>query len=494
MKNRTLATLAVLAASSLTSTYAYGQTHTDSFTYQGTLQDSGAPADGFYDITFLIYSDEVGGAPITSGTASVLNVEAVGGVFEAFVDFGVSGIVFDSSTTRWLELQVSQAGQPGFTTLAPRQRIAPAPLANYALRAGQADHATTSGSTLQDAFNNGNEIFFNNDSGIIEFHSTASQGAALRINNQNGDPRAVFFENGFGYGDLAIYGDGSQIISRLYNDTSAGGGGYLAIARNNTGAAGIILEGNQLGSEASLISIFGADRSIHFNTNAAADASVILPADAINSSEILNEVGVAESVNASLTTLTQDLATIDVIDSVTLNAPADGFALVLATAECSISHAGNPLSSVNLGVSNSPFVMQSHSDIEIRIPQGAIAGLYDYPVTVHSILPVTTGANTFYLLGDQNFIGGQVAILDRQLSAIYIPTAYGTATLGSGLALDDHNSPITPPMSQFDIASEREAALRADLDRQQRELDAMKAQMQQLLEQSDRTLNQQSQD
>src|SRR5437899_4533663 len=102
------------------------------FTYQGRLQEAGAPANGRYDLRFELFGFEAGGtgngAPIINSAVAVSN-----GLFTTTLDFGTS--VF-SGAPSWLEIAVRPAGgQPDFTILAPRQLLTPTPFAIYTLKA-----------------------------------------------------------------------------------------------------------------------------------------------------------------------------------------------------------------------------------------------------------------------------------------------------------------------------------------------------------------------
>lgn len=473
MKIRTLAVCAVLAASSL----AFAQAHTDSFVYQGELMDMGAPADGLYDISFIVYDSQVGGSIVLGGAQTVPNVQVTNGRFETLVNFGTTGTVFDSDQVRWLNIAIRPAGVGGYTQITPRQRISPAPLANYALR---------SGTDLQAAFDNGNEIFFAPGSGILELHSHASQDAAIRINNADGDPRALFFENGFGGGDVATYGNANNIVARMNNDISTGGGGFLFIARNDLGLTGITLEGNQAGTGSPRLGLFSDTQAISIDTSATGNSSVIFPVGAIHSAEILDEAGVAETANALSVVLTAASGVTDVLDSVTINAPTAGYVFVIATAEVTIGHSNPSTATANFGVSALSTSMPTNGDVELRMDGNGASGSYDYPVTVQAIFPAVQGANTYYFLGDQNSTAGSFTVLDKQLSAIFIPTAYGTVSRETGINTPDDQTPTTAPRTNYDILQEQNAALQADSLRQQRELEEIRAMMQHMKQQLDR--------
>lgn len=110
------------------------------FTYQGQLQNNGAPANGSYDFQFILYDAAVGGAQV-AGTAIVAKsaVAVTNGQFTVPLDFGA---VFGNGAL-FLEIGVRPAGGAAFTTLSPRQEISPAPYAQYALRAGSASSASS---------------------------------------------------------------------------------------------------------------------------------------------------------------------------------------------------------------------------------------------------------------------------------------------------------------------------------------------------------------
>jgi hypothetical protein len=103
------------------------------FTYQGVLNNGGAPANGSYDIQFTLYTTNVTGiplaGPVTNSATSVSN-----GLFTANVDFGPG--VFTGQPL-WLDVSVSPAGSNTFTELTPRQPITSAP---YAVMAGGASN------------------------------------------------------------------------------------------------------------------------------------------------------------------------------------------------------------------------------------------------------------------------------------------------------------------------------------------------------------------
>ena len=120
------------------------------FTYQGRLNDRGAPANGSYDLRFALFDASTSGSQIgvmlTNPAVVVSN-----GLFSAALDFG--GSVF-TGDARWLEIAVRTNSGSVFTTLTPRQPLTTAPYALYAPSAGWAWGATTANGVAAGAVEN----------------------------------------------------------------------------------------------------------------------------------------------------------------------------------------------------------------------------------------------------------------------------------------------------------------------------------------------------
>ncbi len=103
------------------------------FTYQGLFKDGGDPANGTYDIRFILYDADSGGAQVGS-TVTVEDIEVTDGLFTTTLDFGASSFNGDA---RWLEIAVRDgASSDTFTVLNPRQPITAVPYALHALTSG----------------------------------------------------------------------------------------------------------------------------------------------------------------------------------------------------------------------------------------------------------------------------------------------------------------------------------------------------------------------
>lgn len=126
--NRVLASLLVLGLMLPTAAPARAAAVGTSFTYQGTLHQSGTPLTGSVDLKFSLFDALVAGNPV-GVTQTVNGVNVANGVFTVTLDFGT---VFNG-TALWMEVGVQPSGGSSFTTLTPRQSLTAAPYALYAL-------------------------------------------------------------------------------------------------------------------------------------------------------------------------------------------------------------------------------------------------------------------------------------------------------------------------------------------------------------------------
>ncbi|MFG0286437.1 MAG: hypothetical protein ACF8R7_18645, partial [Phycisphaerales bacterium JB039] len=114
----------VIAGSSLAQTPVV-----PALTYQGELRSGGAAATGPVDLRFRLFDAAAAGVQI-GPELQLLGAALTDGRFSVELDFGPGAL---GAEQRWLEIEVREAGVGLFTTLSPRQRIAPAPVALFAL-------------------------------------------------------------------------------------------------------------------------------------------------------------------------------------------------------------------------------------------------------------------------------------------------------------------------------------------------------------------------
>ena len=137
MKTKTLVTFSAVLTllSSLVTAAPLGT----AFTYQGRLADGGVPAQGLYDLRFVVFDAAQDGSGI-SGVLTNAATPVANGLFTVTLDFG-SGVF--TGDARWLEIGVRTNGGAAFAPLAPRQPLTPAPHALFAPNAGTASSAAT---------------------------------------------------------------------------------------------------------------------------------------------------------------------------------------------------------------------------------------------------------------------------------------------------------------------------------------------------------------
>ncbi len=155
--------LLVFIDAHLSQVFAQGST----FTYQGRLNISGSPADGFYDFRFKLASDPLGNNYVSSNSFAT-NVAVTNGLFSAMINFGAD--VFTGSNY-WLEVDV-RTNNPGntlaYTPLDPLQEITPTPYTIFANTASNvlgpvaADQISGPVASANLSGTYGNSVTFNN--------------------------------------------------------------------------------------------------------------------------------------------------------------------------------------------------------------------------------------------------------------------------------------------------------------------------------------------
>lgn len=102
------------AAIAVSSVHAQSDT---SFTYQGELKESGAPANGMYNMDFMLFDALAGGSQVGS-TATFISESVADGLFNVELDFGAQDF---SGEQYWLEIIIDG------NTLSPREAMTASP-------------------------------------------------------------------------------------------------------------------------------------------------------------------------------------------------------------------------------------------------------------------------------------------------------------------------------------------------------------------------------
>ncbi|MFN0150591.1 MAG: tail fiber domain-containing protein [bacterium] len=203
-------------------------------TYQGEIKDGGVPMNGTVDLAFKLFTI----ANVQVGPTVIKDdVVVTNGVFTAQVDFtngGILGGIFDGNE-RFIEVTVNG------TTLAPRQRLAPAPHAAVStlLVMPYAERTVVNGPAffLQNDSQAPNTITMwvqnsSADSGCVAVFGDASAATPLNTVGVLGRSAA---DNGYG-----VIGDATSLVgnvSGVYGSVSSpSGNGVFGVANSPTGS------------------------------------------------------------------------------------------------------------------------------------------------------------------------------------------------------------------------------------------------------------------
>jgi hypothetical protein len=197
-----------------------GPPMTDSFTYQGYLEDGGGPANGYYDFDITIWDAQTVGTQIASCTTLALdNVYVADGVFTFHLQPDQPMDVVFNGAGRWLQVRVRPHATPPWTAL-PRQPITAAPYA-WSLRPG----ADIEGE-INDAI-----LYLSNT------YNTNTYGPALHaVSEAPTSPTIAGYHNGDGPGIYGYTEGAYPAVEGMHGGSGIAVGGYALV--NGTGVWG----------------------------------------------------------------------------------------------------------------------------------------------------------------------------------------------------------------------------------------------------------------
>lgn len=451
---RTLIAIVLTAAAATT---ALAQTRSETFTYQGVLEDNGVPYTGTVDMVFLFYDRPVGGLLLAS--AAVPGVQVNDGLFVAeYLAPSPPAL-----TPLWLEIGVTPPVGPSFL-LTPRQRMRPAPFAANATGAEKLADGTVvfqrqASLTTAESFDGSDD-------------ETAPSATQTFVATRTGRPTTAFvLVAGGGTGTARIY-DGPNTSGELLasapisgfeftfatfetpNELIAGRTYTLEVVfpaplfwqtsnsdpypdgRSSFGSGSDLIFQIQVESPdvpVASVSPFGTARLRGLEVTGNGDFAVQLPANSINSTEILDEPGVAADfgfgrlLSTTLTTESQQ----------SISVPGPGFVLVNFTGELLVSHVNGTTSNVYFGVSNSAGVISpSNNDMQVSIPSVMPTGNYEHSIAAQGLYSVSSSGSFTAYLNMNRGGAGSARLEDYGLTLLYVPGAYGATSVrapGDGL-------------------------------------------------------------
>lgn len=468
---RTAAALVVAAIALATPAQAQ---QVDWPTYQGRLMDNGQPANGDYHLQINFYDAETSGNFIIG---QVLTDHSVtDGLFT--VPLHVFDFVDNDDTEIWLEIRVSPPGNDlDYTTLAPRQLISAAPFAlraEYATTAKDAevaDFAAASATGLTDAYYNDPTISslsgipftlsgadLNVESRINVGVANSSSGSIFLYNDTTPGSALVSLSASGGLGGRLSFSPQGGGNSTLYMGQGSYGGGFIIIRNDSANTTGFLLSGNYQGQGASSFLMYDGAGLEHTRFNAYVSSgtdSIILPDGAIDAFEILDEPGVAgtreNAANTALTTST--LAHL----ARKITTPASGFLVMNGVAEVLINHTTGTDSTVTIGFGVNSNSFLQNIELSHRIPAAMPTAQYEVVLPAHDLYQVS-GASSPEVRLLLLVAGGTASIVDSAMSAVYVPTAYGS-TLSTVMHNPNTKDGMTPTrmLTGEEIQAERKA-------------------------------------
>ena len=447
MTRATLATLALCTLLLLTIADAAPAQIPAKLNYQVMLTDDADQplADQTVAMVFTFYDAESGGTALWTETQNP-TTNSIGVV--SVILGSVTPVEFDFDAPMWLEVEVN--GE----TLSPRRELTAAPYAGYAAgssdseRLGNIDASeyalltdlvgTGDGHSLDADDGNPTDALYvdaNGDVGIgttapqaelhvqqeiqvgstatlgrLEVHGGSAANGAIRLEGEGTDGGGIYIDNGTGATFVRI--------------GSSGDGGYLSVGSDVSGAGGISVVGDGYGSGGGLIAMYGPSRYLELYMGAAdGDDTVLLPDEAINAYEILDEPGVA-SIQAS-NSLDLTPGAITSVAARTIWVPNDGFVFAMGTAQVEIYNYDSAPDCIWFGISESQNAWSGGAQEQrIQLSAGSLTvGWYYFHAAVQGVFEVNTGEHTFYMNAQET--SGECNVLARQLTLMYFPTAYG---------------------------------------------------------------------
>jgi hypothetical protein len=396
--------------------------------YQGVLTDNlGAiQPDGLYNFTFKIYTVGSGGSAIWTETDN--NVTLTKGSFTVLLG-NVTPLNLAFDVPYYLGISVN--GQPELT---PRVALASSayglslrlPFAGTDVSAGPLFAIHNTGGDIDIAADHWLQVGTPSTPGYIGLKSFGSPYDIASLYDYGsiagaGTPGGIVA----GGGALQLYDKAGVSTFGVEPDINGLGAGYLYVDSDG-GTHSFVVDGND-GSGNPLVLLNGA-HSITFSAGTAGDGSVVLPTDAIDSGEILDEPGIAQghgnSIIVNLNTTPTDII------AVTLTIPAAGYIVVTADGQHLLAGNGANANYAHLYISETSggaYDISHYCDSGWSSVSPSVTDRR--AVSIHRTFFKSAGTYTFYFEGQAvNTAALSNYLWDATITASYFPTSYGGVT------------------------------------------------------------------
>ena len=222
MKKMIQCAVAILFFLTLTFPLASARAQGTAFTYQGSLNSGGSPANGLYDFRFRLDADAAGNTILSTVLTNSIGV--TNGLFTTTMDFGAGWF---NGSNYWLEIDVKTNNFATYTALTPLQQLTPAPYAIMANSASNLLGALPAGQ-LSGTILNSSLPTSPTFSGAVTAGSFSGGGAnltSLNANNLSSGTVPIARLSGFQGPDYSTIGGGIGNTFGLAVDATVSGGG-----------------------------------------------------------------------------------------------------------------------------------------------------------------------------------------------------------------------------------------------------------------------------
>ncbi|HLP84772.1 MAG TPA: hypothetical protein VK157_10525 [Phycisphaerales bacterium] len=218
-------------------------------TFQGRLDQAGAPASGLFDVRAELFDLSLGGVPLSS--VELLNTSVTGGLLTVAPSFPAQVWNGSTGSNRWLQISVRPTGSGGgFTALTPRQLVTPTPLAARSLSdiwtVGGATASTVPG--VSRLFVNGSADVVNDSILTVSSNTTGSGFAGMYVGGTSASTNSYYgwFANGISKAEARVSGS-TGAFSLVLNNVAAinvSAGGLVALGSATLGPERLVVNGD----------------------------------------------------------------------------------------------------------------------------------------------------------------------------------------------------------------------------------------------------------